>query len=42
MCAALPLEGENLSYVRLKFSIQIERRALIDTRSCANTLPESL
>ena len=42
MCAVLPLEGENLSYVRLKFSSQTKRRALIDTGSCANALPESL
>ena len=42
MGAVLPLEGENLSYVRLKFSNQIKRRALIDTGSCANALPESL
>ena len=42
MCALLPLEGENLSYVRLNFSNQIKRRALIDTGSCANALPESL
>ena len=42
MCAVLPLEVENLSYVRLKFSNQNKRRALIDTGSCANALPESL
>ena len=42
MCAVLPLEGENLSYVRLNFSGQIKRRALIATNSCANALPESL
>ena len=42
MCAVLPLEGQNLSYVRLKFSSQIRRRALINTGSCANALPESL
>ena len=42
MCAVLPLEEENLSYVRLEFSSQIKRRALIDTGSCANALPESL
>ena len=42
MCAVLPVEGENLSYVRLKFSTQIKRRALIDTGSCTNALPESL
>ena len=42
MCAVLPLEGENLSYVRMKFSSRIKRRALIDTGSCANDLPESL
>ena len=41
MCAVLPLEGENLSYVRLKFSYQTKRRALIDTGSCANALPKS-
>ena len=42
MCAVLSLEGENLSFVRLKFSNQIKRRASIDTGSCANALPESL
>ena len=42
MCAVLLLERKNLSYVRLKFSTQIKRRALIDTGSCANALPESL
>ena len=42
MCAVLSLEGENLSYVRLKFSNQNKRRASIDTGSCANALPESL
>ena len=42
MCAVFPLEGENLSYVRLKIFNQIKRRALIDKGSCANALPESL
>ena len=42
MCAILPLEGENLSYVRLKFSSLPKRRALIDTGSCANALPQNL
>ena len=42
MCAIFPLEGENRSHVRLIFSNQIKRRALIDTGSCANALPESL
>ena len=42
VCAILPLEGENLSYVRLKFSPQIRRRALIDTGSCANAMPQNL
>ena len=42
MCAVLPLDGENLSYVRLKFSNQIRRKALNDTGSCAIALPESL
>ena len=42
MCAIFPLEGENRSHVRLIFFNQINRRALIDTGSCANVLPESL
>ena len=42
MFAVLPLEGENIPYVRLKFSSHIKRRALIDTSSRANALPESL
>ena len=42
MCSVLPLEGENLSYVRLKVLNQIERRALIDTSSCANALSDIL
>ena len=42
MCAVLPLEGENLSYVRLNCFLRIKRRALIATGSCANALPESL
>ena len=42
MCAVLPLEGENLSYVRLNFSSEIKRKALMDTSSCGNALPESL
>ena len=42
MCAVLPLEGENFSYVRMKISNQVKRRALIDTGSCASALPESL
>ena len=42
MCAVIPLEGENLSYFRLKFSNEIKQRASIDTGSCANALSESL
>ena len=42
VCAVLPLEGENLLYVRLKFNSDIKRRALIDTGSCANALPQSI
>ena len=38
----MPLEGENLSYVKLKFSPHIRRRALIDTGACANALPQNL
>ena len=41
VCAVLPLE-ENLLYVRLKFNSDLKRRALIDTGSCANALPESI
>ena len=42
MCALLPLQGENLCYIHLKFSYQTKRRALIDKRSCANVLREPL
>ena len=42
MCAILPFEGESVSYVRLNFLNQIKPRALIDTGSCADALPESL
>ena len=42
MCAVLYLAGQNLSYVRLDFSNQIKRRALIDTGSCAKVSPDSL
>ena len=42
VCAVLPLEGKNLLYVRLKFNSDLKRRALIDTGSCANALPESI
>ena len=42
ICAVLPLEGENLSYVKLKFSPHIRQRALIDTGACANALPQKL
>ena len=40
MCTFLPLEGENLSYVRLKFSSRFRRRASIDTGSSADAFPE--
>ena len=42
VCAVLPLEGESLLYVRLKFNSDMKRRALIDTGSCANALPQSI
>ena len=42
MCVVLPLEGKNLSYIRLKFSSQVKPRALINTGSCANASSESL
>ena len=41
MCAVLPLEGENLSFVSSTFSGKIKRRAVIDTGFCAIALPES-
>ena len=41
-CAVSPSEKENVSYDYLKFSNQINRRALIDTSSCAYAGPESL
>ena len=41
ICAVLPFEGENVSYVRLKFSKQFKRTALTYTGSCANAFPES-
>ena len=41
-CAVLPLEGDNLSYVRSKFSSFTKRRALMDNGSCANALPQNL
>ena len=41
VCAVLPLEGEKVLHVRLKFNSDLERRALIGTGSCANALPQS-
>ena len=35
-CVVLSLEGENISYVQLKITSVIKRRALIDTGSCAD------
>ena len=42
VCATIPLDGDKLSYVKLRFSPSIRRRALIDTGACANALPESM
>ena len=41
-CAVIPLEGEFLSYVHLNFDNKLKRKALIDTGSCANAIPEKL
>ena len=41
-CAVFPLKAENLTFVRLKVSIEIKRRTLIDTGLCANALSEFL
>ena len=38
--ACISLEGDLLSYVRLKFSASQQRRALIDTGACANAMSE--
>ena len=40
--AVIPLEGETLSYVRIKFDNILRRRALIDSGSCSNAIPLSL
>ena len=40
ICAVLPYQGENLSYVRLKFLKQFKRTAFTYTGSCANAFPE--
>ena len=42
MFAVLPLEGEKLIYVRLKFISDLKRRAITVTGSSANALPESI
>ena len=42
LCATIPLEGEYLSYVHVLFDGKIRRRALIDTGSCANAIPQVL
>ena len=39
MNAVVPLEGENLMYLPLKFENDVKRKALIDTGGCANALP---
>ena len=42
ICALIPLEGETLSYVRIKFDNSLRRRALIDSEYCSNAIPLSL
>ena len=39
MNAVIPLEGEKLMYLPLKFENDVKRKALIDTGTCANTMP---
>ena len=40
--AVIPLEGDTLLYVPLKFSSKLRRRSLIDTGACSSAIPESL
>ena len=42
ICAVIPLEGELLSYVNILFDNKVRQKALIDTGSCANAIPENL
>ena len=42
ICAVIPLDGNNLSYVPVSFSPKIQRKALIDTGACANAIPSEL
>ena len=39
MNAVIPLEGEELMYLPLKFENDVKRKALIDTGACANAMP---
>ena len=39
MNAVIPLEGENLMCLPLKFENDVKRKALIDTGACANAMP---
>ena len=38
----IPLEGENLMYIPLKFEKKLRRRAIIDVGACANAMPAEL
>ena len=42
VCAIILLEGEFFSYVNILFDNKTRRKALIDTGSCANAIPENL
>ena len=42
LCATVQLEGDYLSYFHVLFDSKICRRALIDTGSCANAIPQIL
>ena len=39
MNTVIPLAGENLMYIPLKFENDVKRKALIDTGACANAMP---
>ena len=39
MNAVIPLDGENLMYLPLKFENDVKGKALIDTGACANAMP---
>ena len=39
MNTVVPLERKNLMFLPFKFEYDVKRKALIDTRRCANAMP---